>query len=126
MTIKKLELLQEVVGQEIKKGDMLKRHNDLFIVAEVVKGSERSPKNPIDHALFGGSVIKTSNPRNHHYASSALRKANKIANSRYALISISTGYNYFESQDNLQELTLKIINDGKFEEVKSIHFTETY
>ncbi|MED3976140.1 hypothetical protein P4639_22340 [Priestia megaterium] len=126
MTIKKLDLLQETVAQEIKKGDMLKRHNDLFIVAEVVKGSERSPNNPIDHALFGGSVIKTSSPRNYRHASSALRKANKMANSRYSLISIATGYNYFESQDSLQELTLKIINDGKFEEVKSIQFTESY
>lgn len=108
VTIKRIVLNDKKEINEIKKGTILKRYNDLFIVTEVIK--ERV-EDPIHEALFFSTTPRTS-----------LRK--ERVEGKYQLTSLSTGGSFFETQDSLQTLLRKISDNGRFEIVESIEIKE--
>lgn len=108
MTTKKIVVADKKQIQEIEKGTVLKRFNDLFMVVEVVR--ERV-EDPIHDALF------LSNPPKPYLRG-------RRVEGKYALVSLTTGANYFQSQDSLSELLRKIADTAKFEIVDGIEIKE--
>ncbi len=134
MTSKKLKLRNSKDIKELKRGTMLKRNGDLFIVAEVARPYQHSS---LDRAPFGGSEIQkalygegnittatTHDITTHGHGSTAGYSISTRRESEYTLISLATGSSFYGSIHKLNDLLVKIINTGGFEVVQSIEITE--
>lgn len=108
MTNKKIVLADKKVN-EIEKGSVLKGLSDLFMVVEVVR---ESIEDPIHDALF------LSNPPKPYF------RAGKRIEGRFALVSLTTGSNFFNTQDSLTDLLRKITSHGRLSVVDGIEFKE--
>lgn len=111
MTTKTFTLTNSKV-KEISKGMLLKKNEDMFIVAEVAR---KQVEDSIHNALYNN---KPYNPTSYSY------NPPKVHEAKYALISLGNGVNYFDSQLTLQELLMKVSRDGRFELVSSVEIIE--
>lgn len=107
MTVKKITLAEER-KLKIEPSTVLKKGNDLFIVAEIER---EGFINPIETALFEDASAPP------YY------ETRKRVEGKYALISFTTGKNFFSQLYTLYELRHKI-NGRDFEIVNEIEFRE--
>lgn len=98
---------------EIKPSTILKKDGDLFIVSLVTE--EQSPRvDPIEQALFYDNIANRGSYRGNR---------NSIPKSKYALISLSNGLNFFKKTMNKVEFKNSVV-DCNFKLVNHIKYTE--
>ena len=102
-----------IKDMEIKPSTILKKDGDLFIVSLVTE--EKLPRvDPIEQALFYDNIANRGSYRG---------SRNSIPKSKYALISLSNGLNYFKTTLNKVEFK-KRVSDCNFKVVNHIEYTE--
>lgn len=113
-TNKQFSLSNNKTISEVKQGDILKRYNDLFILSRVEDGKRETIdySDPVRNALFYGSGY-----------SAVEHKGIRKEESKYNLISLSTGGRFFDENFSLSRLLYKM-TDMKFKVVEKIEFKE--
>lgn len=119
MTKKTITLQEESRIQRIGASSVLKKGNDLFIVFEIEK---EGYADPIEQALFSETPIAGSTYNTPRTMNSVRYSLNK-QQGKYALVSFSTGTNFFSKLLTLTEL-VKLARDNGFEPVKEIEYRE--
>jgi hypothetical protein len=108
MTTKKVTLADKKSIHQLEKGSVVKRNGDLFMVAEIERGS----RDPIHDALFFNTPPKYAH-----------RETSVNKESMYNLVSLTTGSLFYDNNFSLSTLLYKV-SSARFEVVDSIEFKE--
>lgn len=119
MTITTIKLNEQQKVTEIKQGTILKKSNDMFIVAKI---SEAQFSSVVEESLFGTNYNNSHNIKKHTFLpqTQAVRNPNEA---KYVLISLTTGLKFYPEFLTLQDLFMRI-SKTDFEIVNRIEITE--
>lgn len=118
MTVTTIKLNKELQVTEIQKGTILKKNDDMFIVAKI---SEAQFNSVVEESLFGTNYNNSHNARQ-----TFLPKSQAVRNpseAKYVLISLTTGLKFYPEFLTLQDLFMRITKAG-FKIVNRIEITE--
>ncbi|MEX3625135.1 hypothetical protein [Viridibacillus arvi] len=117
MTMTTINLMENKALDQIEKGTIVKKNDDMFIVAKI---SEAQFSSVVDDALF--------NPRNvnfHHRINEPREMARRNPEeAKYVLISLTTGMKYYPEFLTLPDLLMRMSKVKGFKLVEKVEIKE--